>query len=339
MLKAAASGHVPGPLINDYSEAIYYLRGATHGTKGGLDVNKGIATIRTLRILWNITSPCQETSQHLVPSEDTRKIITEALQVIETPEEKLLAHHHVTVVEELIHLQQHEGVGDNWNAVVKAASSKFISGALAMQLFFASRDRAAPKRKNRKGWVQPTNEALTNGIRAMGTLFGMEPEFLWLPNGGWKVRSTLAQDAQARAPAIGGDSKATRCAYPDISQPRSGSSTTAVDKQRSGSYWITLESTDGRPYYQEYDKSGPITRTELRGAADLEVIKRLPSVVFNVEFANGIPYLLAVTGDISLCLDGQAVRNGERIEITDALTRLEIGNLPPLRIRRVKHVQ
>ena len=338
MLKAVASGHVPGPLINDYSEAIYYLRGATHGTKGGIDVNKGIATIKTLRKLWDITTPCQEASQHLVPSPDTRKIITEALQILGTSDEKLLALHHVTAVNELEHLRHHEGADDNWNAVVKAASSKLISGALAMQLFFASRDRAAPKRNNRKGWVMPTNEALTYGIRAMGTLFGMEPEFLWLPNGGWTVRSALAQADQACEPTIGDGSTETRCGAPDISQPGSGPSTAAVDTQRSGGYWVTLETNDGRPYYQDYDKSGPITRSELRGSADLEVIKTLPSVVFNVEFTNGIPYLRAVANEIDLVIDGVVLRNGERREITDALAQLKVGNLPPLKIRRVWHV-
>jgi hypothetical protein len=337
MLKAAASGHVPGPLIDDYSKAIYYLRDATHGAKG-LDLNKGVATIKTLRTLWDITTPCQEASQHLVPSPDTRKVITEALQILGTSDEKLLAHHHVTAVNALEHLRRHVGKDDNWNAIVKAASSRFISGALAMQLFFASRDRAAPKRNNRKGWEMPTNEALTYGIRAMGTLFGMEPEFLWLPNGGWKIRSTLAQSDQACEPTIGDSSILTSRDLPDISQPRSGPSTAAVDTQRSGGYWVILESTDGRPYYQHYDKSGPITRTELRGSADLEVVKALPSVVFDVEFANGIPYLRAVANAIDIVIDGVLLRNGERREITDALAQLKVGNLPPLRTRRVWHV-
>jgi hypothetical protein len=192
-LKLATAGYVPGADLSDYNQAVHYLRRATHGSKG-LDLAKGRIAVAIVQRLCNTLVPCVETSNHLYSTPQTREILTEALNVTDATDSKTLVLRLNDAINQLKYLQERTGTTNNWLAAEKAARERLISGALAMQVFFAAEDRNCIQHpEEAKGWGPVANNDIVSGIRAIGALFGLVPEFLRLPNGGWKVRTTPSE--------------------------------------------------------------------------------------------------------------------------------------------------
>lgn len=361
-LAAAKAGYVPGYLLGDIIWAINKRNGIRHsgGEDVCVDVEEGHLLVEILRDACITREVLNEPVKTIQPTPVQRRCLEVALRNIRSKSSDTKEDSLSSCVELLETLQEKTETNGHWQASLKAAAARKISGSLAARLLLAIRLRDNIEYGKKFPF---TDDDLLDGVSSICSLFGIMSTFVpATPCSSGKPADNSQRPAQqnfdstsqrqktdplekvASAQVDTGSRGSTpmRAAPPtvatmDHARPAAATAGAMSSAGPGAGYWAILDGSAGKPYYREFNVRTEISRTELRGADSLDVVKALPPRMLTVQFVRGIPYLEAVTDQISLSLDGRPLRTGERAEITDAISRLKIGDIT-LQVRRVWHV-